>query len=69
MTYILSSRATPSRRVSVLQSIAVMFDIWRQRRALSQLDAARLRDIGLNVQQAHAEANRPIWDVPQTWRC
>ncbi|MDH2328243.1 DUF1127 domain-containing protein [Cereibacter sp. SYSU M97828] len=38
----------------------------RQRIKLSQLDDARLADIGLTRDQAAAEAAR--WDVPTNWR-
>ena len=40
----------------------------RQRQALRGLDAARLADIGLSEQAALAEADRPFWDVPASWR-
>lgn len=40
----------------------------RQRAALAQLDAAHLADIGLSARAALAEANRPFWDVPASWR-
>jgi uncharacterized protein YjiS (DUF1127 family) len=40
----------------------------RQRQALRGLDAARLADIGLSEHAALAEANRPFWDVPASWR-
>lgn len=42
--------------------------IWRQRQALKRMDDATLRDIGLTRRQALAEAKRPIWDAPETWR-
>lgn len=42
--------------------------IWRERQLLLRLDASQLDDIGLNRDQANAEAARPIWDVPATWR-
>ena len=42
--------------------------LWRQRRALAQLDAHRLDDIGLTRAEAQAEAARPIWDAPAHWR-
>jgi uncharacterized protein YjiS (DUF1127 family) len=32
------------------------------------MDAARLADIGLTERAALAEANRPFWDVPASWR-
>lgn len=40
----------------------------RQREALAHLDDARLSDIGLSARAAMAEANRPFWDVPASWR-
>ena len=40
----------------------------RQRQALRGLDAARLADIGLTERAALAEAERPFWDVPASWR-
>jgi uncharacterized protein YjiS (DUF1127 family) len=40
----------------------------RQRQALRGLDDARLADIGLTAHAAMAEANRPFWDVPNSWR-
>jgi uncharacterized protein YjiS (DUF1127 family) len=54
----------PVTGFSVRQSLSV----WRERRALRGLDAAQLRDLGLSRRQAHAEAARPIWDVPAYWR-
>ena len=40
----------------------------RQRQALRGMDVARLADIGLTERAALAEANRPFWDVPASWR-
>ena len=42
--------------------------VWRERQHLLRLDASQLDDIGLNRDQAAAEAARPIWDAPATWR-
>ena len=39
-----------------------------QRQKLASLDDHALADIGLTRSQAHAEANRPLWDVPGNWR-
>jgi uncharacterized protein YjiS (DUF1127 family) len=33
------------------------------RRALLQLDASQLKDIGLSAEQARAEASRPFWSL------
>ncbi len=49
-------------------AVVLAHDVWRQRRHLSGLDAHLLRDIGLNEAAAQNEANRPIWDVPASWR-
>ena len=40
----------------------------RQRRMLAELDAIRLRDIGVTPEQARDEASRPFWDAPTYWR-
>ncbi|MEP4197594.1 MAG: DUF1127 domain-containing protein [Aliishimia sp.] len=40
----------------------------RQRAALRRLDDAALFDLGLTRADAEAEASRPFWDVPDTWR-
>ena len=42
--------------------------VWRQRRHLADLDETALSDIGLSRSEALAEAQRPVWDVPQHWR-
>ena len=39
-----------------------------QRRALKGLDLTRLEDLGLSVDEARVEANRPFWDVPGYWQ-
>jgi len=68
MTYFAPSRqnaivCTP-RRTGLRKILAV----WRQRQNLKKLDADALKDIGVSRTKAMAEANRPIWDVPNTWR-
>ena len=49
-------------------SIVRMFDVWRSRRALAQLDETRLQDIGIDPAAAQREARKPVWDVPENWR-
>ncbi len=51
-----------------LQRIVLMNRVYRQRQALLSMEPTLLDDIGLNRDEARAEAARPIWDVPQTWR-
>ncbi len=43
-------------------------EIRRQRAALKRLDSDALADLGLTRTEADAEAARPFWDVPHTWR-
>ncbi len=59
--------ATPSR-FSILAFLGMAIAARKQRAALKNLDEAKLRDLGLTAAQAEAEANRPIWDVPASWR-
>jgi len=41
--------------------------LYRQRRALARLDAARLADIGHTRTEAEVESRRPVWDAPAHW--
>ena len=45
-----------------------LYDVWRQRQALQKLDIDALNDIGISRKDAFAEARRPFWDAPSTWR-
>lgn len=42
--------------------------LYRSRARLAELDPHHLNDIGLTKKEAHDEASRPVWDVPQTWK-
>ncbi len=48
-------------------SLTALFSIARERRALAQLNADQLRDIGISAHDAEAEARRPVWDAPDMW--
>ena len=48
--------------------LSQFYNVWHSRRALATLDDAALNDIGVTRVDAHTEANRPFWDVPNTWR-
>lgn len=48
--------------------LAEYFGVAKQRRALSRLDDAAMRDMGLTQADIENEASRPIWDVPAYWR-
>ena len=45
-----------------------LYDVWRQRQTLRKLDIDALNDIGISRKDAYAEARRPFWDAPNTWR-
>lgn len=61
------SRPAPAPRLrGVWKRLLLAHQARRQRMKLSQLDDARLADIGLTRDQAVAEAAR--WDVPTNWR-
>ena len=66
MTLLETLSFTP-RRTGI--SLGRVVDVWRQRRALANLDDSALEDIGVSFKDAHREANRAVWDVPNTWRC
>jgi len=52
----------------LLPSVRQMLALSRQRRALAELPAERLHDIGLTTAQAQAESRRPFWDAPRGWQ-
>lgn len=63
-----SSLNTANKAHSIGGLIARAYGLWRSRRALAQLTAAQLKDVGLSPSEARNEANRPVWDVPANWR-
>ena len=66
MAYLSTTRhsiARTGRRTSLLD----LLSLYRQRRALADLDDTALSDIGLTRDEAVAEARKPIWDVPDHW--
>ncbi|MDW3222715.1 MAG: DUF1127 domain-containing protein [Paracoccaceae bacterium] len=62
--------ATTTQRISGnrVMSLIALVGLWRSRRALARLDTRALEDIGVTRNAADLEANRPFWDVPETWR-
>lgn len=48
----------------LVQSIAAR----QQRQRLRDLDAHLLKDIGISHAEALAEADRPFWDAPASWK-
>ncbi|MFN4100321.1 MAG: DUF1127 domain-containing protein [Pararhodobacter sp.] len=51
-----------------LKALAAWRDLRRQRRALAELEAHSLHDIGITPEDARREALRPFWDGPSYWR-
>ena len=72
MAHLTASRALPQARRSanptVFARIGAAFTVWQQRRALAELPDHLREDVGLTRAEAHREANRPLWDVPDHWR-
>lgn len=58
-------RGTPGR---LLARLTTAIALRRQRAALAALPDSMLADIGLTRDEALAEAQRPLWDVPARWR-
>ena len=56
------------RPLSLARKLRAVLVLRRQRRTLARLDETVLRDIGISRKAAQAEARRPFWDVPDTWR-
>lgn len=52
----------------LLGRLNASFALYRSRIRLADLDDHRLNDIGLTKKEAYAEASRPVWDVPATWK-
>jgi len=61
-------RPAPRRRQALLPRLFALLSLRRQRGHLRDLPPHILRDIGLLPEEARAEADRPIWDVPPYWR-
>lgn len=57
-----------AHRLPLWRRIGRALALRRQRARLLLLEAHLLRDIGVTLAQAQAEAARPIWDAPPHWR-
>ncbi|SPH18558.1 hypothetical protein DEA8626_02098 [Defluviimonas aquaemixtae] len=68
MAYTVSHSLPRPRRTGLVARFRDMVEIRRQRRALLDLNAHLLKDIGLSAQEAQEESERPVWDVPDHWR-
>jgi len=69
MTFITTTRPVALFRVPRWTGLRHALAVRRQRLALKSLDDAALADIGVTRAEAEAEARRPVWDAPETWRC
>lgn len=67
--YFTAPHVTPATlpRLHPLRLFGAIASLYRQRRALAELDDRLLDDIGVTKTQARREAERPVWDVPQHW--
>lgn len=63
-----SNARLDTRALAPRLSLLTMLSVWRSRRALARLDARALEDVGITAHLARAEAAKPVWDVPATWR-
>ncbi|WP_298859545.1 DUF1127 domain-containing protein [uncultured Sulfitobacter sp.] len=52
-------------RLSLRSALALL----RSRRALAALAPEQLQDVGLTSEEAQAEAQKPVWDAPASWKC
>jgi uncharacterized protein YjiS (DUF1127 family) len=57
-------RAPRQRRAGIVQTLLGLREVMRQRRALAQLDAHLLDDLGLTDADVRREAARAPWDMP-----
>jgi uncharacterized protein YjiS (DUF1127 family) len=48
----------------LILSLELALQVRRERRMLSGMDDRALKDVGFNRGDAHAEAQRPFWDLP-----
>lgn len=57
-----------NRPVLISGRLSAWATLRRQRAQLARLDTSALEDLGLSRFEADAEARRPFWDVPDSWR-
>ncbi len=68
MSYISTQNCSaPTKRPSVITKLKMWHALGQQRRALRKLSPAQRRDIGISHAQAQTEADKPVWDVPNSW--
>lgn len=62
------THATLPARLAIVTLIGMALAARKQRNILKTLEEDALYDIGLSRAEAQAEADKPIWDVPASWR-
>ncbi|WP_158966935.1 DUF1127 domain-containing protein [Chachezhania sediminis] len=68
MTHLTMTRRMPRfEMLNPFSHLMYLSTVRRERDALSKLDARALEDVGLNADEAHAEASRSFWDAPAHW--
>ncbi len=64
--------AKPAPRPTLIARIAATLRVWRERRiarrALAQVDARSLRDVGIAPELVAYEIAQPFWCEPRDWR-
>lgn len=53
---------------SFLGRLMHALEVRQSRRALANLNAEQLADIGITREEADQESARPLWDAPAHWR-
>ncbi len=61
-------RLAARQSLGLIGLLSKMLAVRRQRNLLLRLDDHLLSDIGLTRDKAAREAQRPVWDVPPSWR-
>lgn len=54
--------------IGIMKYLSRLIAVRNHRRLLKDMPDEVLNDIGVTRDQARAEAARPIWDVPASWK-
>jgi uncharacterized protein YjiS (DUF1127 family) len=58
-----------ARSLPLLARMSQALALHRSRARLAELEPHLLADIGLDEKTALSEAQRSVWDAPDTWKC
>ncbi len=67
MAFLSNTHRSSAPRRSSRMSLLDLFSLYRQRRALADLDDHALEDIGVTRAEANKEAKSGFWNVPDHW--